>query len=97
MNTFDDSIKNSAIEFHLLRERAENKTLFDQAVEWMRNMRFKADIAKGRTLSRNGEIARFINYDWSDEYNQNPHFVFHDFFKPHLLNKYSRFVRGVDA
>lgn len=94
--TFDQSIQHSATEFYLLRERAENQTAFDQAVEWMRNMKFRADIAKGYTRNRDGVAAFWPSYDWAAQYAEHPHFVFYDFFRGHLMNKYSRLLRGLE-
>ena len=94
--SFTDSENLSATELHLLRERAENKPLFDEAVAYMKRMNFRADIARGCTRNKDGIVAQFVNYDWAQEYADYPHFVFHDFFRGHLLNKYSRLVRGLD-
>lgn len=94
---FSDAAIHSATELHLLRERAENKALFDKAVEWMNRMKFRADIKRGCTRNMHGVAAQFGNYDWAQEYVDHPHFVFYDFFSGHLLNKYSRLLRGLDG
>ena len=94
--TFDESTQRSATEFHLLRERAENKTLFDQAVEWMQRNKFRADLKRGCVRSVDGVQSQFVGYDWAHQYAEHPHFVFYDFFRGFLLNKYSRMVRGLD-
>jgi len=94
--TFDQSIQHSATEFYLLRKRAENQTAFDQAVEWMRSMKFRADLEKGYTRNRDGVAAFWRSYDWAARYTEYPNFVFQDFFRGHLMNKYSRLLRGLD-
>ena len=94
---FNDAATHSATELHLLRERAESKFLFDKSVEWMNRMKFRADIKRGYTRNKDGVVAQYVNYDWSDEYVMHPYLVFHDFFRGHLLNKYFRLCRGLDA
>lgn len=94
---FNDAASHSATELHLLRERAENQFLFDKAVEWMDRMRFRADLKRGCTRNKHGVVAQYNNYDWAQQYVDHPHFVFHDFFRGHLLNKYSRLLRGLDG
>jgi hypothetical protein len=42
--TFVESIEKSATEFYLLRQRAENETVFDKAVEWMTKNSFVCDM-----------------------------------------------------
>ena len=95
--TFNDAASASATEFYLLRERADSQYLFDKAVEWMDKMKFRADIKRGYTRNRDGVVAFWPNYDWAHQYVEHPHFVFHDFFRGHLLNKYSRLLRGLDG
>jgi len=96
MISFSDACSHSATEFYLLRERAENQYLFDRAVEWMDRMRFRADIKLGIARNKDGVVSRFANYDWSQQYKDHPNSVFFDFFRPFLLNKYSRLLRGLD-
>lgn len=93
--TFNQSIDLSAHEFSLLRQRAEDKRAFDQACEQMRKERYTADTKTGITKNRSGVVGQFVSYDWAVDYEANPHFVFFDFFRGHLLNKYSRIIRGV--
>jgi len=92
--TFQESIKKSATEFYLLRQRAENETVFDEAVEWMTKNSFVCDLSKGSVKSKQGFISQFTAYDWEHEYEINPHFVFYDFFRGPLLTKYQRILRG---
>jgi hypothetical protein len=92
--TFQESIKKSSTEFYLLRQRAENEALFDQAVEWMTKNSFVCDLSKGSVKSKEGFVSQFTNYDWAHEYETNPHFIFYDFFRGPLLVKYSRLLRG---
>lgn len=94
---FNDAASHSATELYLLRERAENQFLFDKAVEWMDRMKFRADTKRGCTRNKDGVQAQFVNYDWAQQYVDHPSFVFHDFFRGHLLNKYSRLLRGLDG
>lgn len=94
--SFNDACNHSATEFYLLRQRAENKFLFDKAVEWMDRTRFSADTKRGTTRNTNGVIAQFLTYDWAQQYDKFPNLIFFDFFRPHLLNKYSRMLRGLD-
>lgn len=95
--TFDQSIEQSATEFHLLRERAEDQAAFDQAVESMRTERWTCNVKTGTTRNRDGVMAQFIAYDWADTYAANPAHVFYDYFRGALLNKYSRILRGLEA
>jgi hypothetical protein len=95
--TFDQAIEQSATEFHLLRERAENKTAFDQAVERMRTERWTCNVKTGATRNRDGIMAKFTAYDWSDNYAERPETIFNDYFAGSLMNKYSRLMRGLDA
>jgi hypothetical protein len=92
--TFQESIEKSATEFYLLRQRAENKAVFDKAVEWMTKNSFVCDLSKGSVKSKQGFISQFTAYDWEHEYEINPHFVFYDFFRGPLLTKYQRILRG---
>lgn len=94
--TFQQAIERSGTEFHLLRERAENPAAFDQAVERMISERFACDTASGTTRNRDGVQAQFVAYDWANDYEKHPNFVFYDFFRGFLLNKYSRILRGLD-
>lgn len=94
--TFEESMQKSATEFYLLRQSAENKEAFDKAVEWMSKKKFIADIENGTVRNKDGFVSQFTNYVWSKDYFDNPHFIFYDFFRPNLMNKYSRIIRGVD-
>lgn len=95
--SFDKACKLSATEFHLLAARAEDPGLFAHAVERMGAERWTCDTETGVCRNRDGAVSRFPNYDWAAEYDSAPHFIFYDFFRGPLLNKYSRLVRGVDA
>ena len=94
--TFDQALALSATEFHLLRERAAQRDAFDRAVERMRAERWACDPSTGTVRNRGGVRAQFTAYDWGAEYVAHPHFIFYDFFRPHLMNTYSRIVRGID-
>ena len=96
MVSFTDACSRAAEEFNLQRERAENKYLFDKAVDWMERMKYRADIKRGIVRDEDGVVKRFAEYDWSHQYEENPHHVFYDFFLGDLLNKYGRLLRGVD-
>lgn len=94
--TFEQSIEQSATEFYLLRQRAIDVDAFDRATEAMRAERYVVDITKGIVRNRNGFVSSFTNYDWAHEYGAAPHFVFYDFFRGLLLNKYDRNLRGLN-
>lgn len=93
--SFGKACELSATEFYLLRERAENPASFDLAAQQMMDEGWTCDTAKGTTRNNHGVQAHFVGYDWGAEYDAHPHFVFYDFFRGHLLNKYSRVLRGV--
>lgn len=94
--SFDQACERSATEFYQLRKASPSIEAFDRACDWMRNQKFRADTTKGRTVSREGTMAQFVAYDWAADYEAHPSFVFYDFFRGFLLNKYSRIMRGLD-
>lgn len=93
--SFKDSLYHSAHEIAFLRNSVERKDVFDKAVESMVKEKFIADTDKGTTRNVNGVVGQFINYDWANEY-EHLNLVFYDFFRPHLMNKYFRMLRGLD-
>lgn len=96
MITFDAAIDLARDEFDTLRDSVEDKTAFDRAVDWMRKSRFTANLDTGTVLNRDGVRAQFLTYDWADNYAIHPEQIFLDFFQGFLMNKYTRFVRGID-
>lgn len=94
--TFDQALDLSATEVHLLRARADDPDAFDRAMARMRAERWSCDTRTGVTRNRDGVQAYFSAYDWGAEYAAHPQFIFNDYFRGPLLNKYSRIVRGVD-
>jgi hypothetical protein len=94
--TFKQSIEYSATEFYMLRQRAENKDLFDKAVDWCVNQKFICDLKMGSVKSKEGFFSQFVNYDWSKMYDDAPNSIFHDFFKSPLLTRYQRLLRGLE-
>jgi len=94
--TFEQSIEHSATEFYLLRERADDKNAFDEAVSWAINHRLVCDTKIGLVKSRQGVESQFSKYDWAEHYEEHPSLVFYDFFRGLLLNKYSRIVGGLN-
>jgi len=89
--SFADSLRHSAMEFHLLRERALYKDIFDAATESMKN--YIADIDTGILYHKGKWVQKYVNYDWAQQYHETPHLIFHDFFKPDLLNNYQKTLR----
>lgn len=92
---FEQAIEYSATEFYMLRQRAENKDLFDKAVNWCVNQKFVCDIDKGSVKSKDGFFSQYVNYDWGDIY-EHRNCIFHDFFKSPLLTRYQRLLRGTE-
>ena len=75
---------------------AKNKELFEKAKIWMKSQSFVANIAQGSLSGKNGILSQFVSYDWIEFYIEHPEWVFFDYFKPVLMNKYDRLLRGVD-
>ena len=96
MITFDRAVDLARNEFDSLRDGVEDKVAFDKSVAWMRACRFSANLETGTTHSQNGVESQFLTYDWASNYTQHPEHIFFDFFRGSLMNKYSRFVRGID-
>lgn len=71
--------------------------LFDKAVEHHVKRGLRADIKAGITRDREGIKSRFVNYNWAAQYQNAPHFVWFDFFRPAILNSCSRLSRGLGA
>lgn len=95
--TFEQSTQHSAHEFGNLQDLAISPELFALAVRRMTSEKWRADIDNGVTLKGAEVAAKYVGYDWGDEYKQYPNLVFHDFFKGPLMNYYSRLFRGVDT
>ncbi len=93
--TFEQSINLSSTEFYLLRERAENKTIFDQAVQWMISNKFKCNVELGTVHNKQGFVSSFSAYDWADDYKEQPSLIFYDFFRGCLLNKYIKLIKHI--
>lgn len=79
-----------------LHKKATDKTALNKALEWMRKNRFVADTERGITRSCDGIESQFSDYYWKEFYKESPHWIFYDYFMGIVLNKYSRFVRGID-
>ena len=94
--TFDAAIDLARDEFDTLRNSVGDKTAFDRAVDWMRKSRFTANLDTGTVRNRDGVRSQFLTYDWADNYAIHPEHIFFDFFRGELMNKYTRFVRGID-
>lgn len=94
MVTFSQAIDSAPIAFYMLRNRVENKSAFDEAVEFMRHQKYKACTKTGITRNKDGNQSRFLDYTWGQDYDSMPHFVFFDFFQGILLNKYWRILHG---
>lgn len=96
--TFREAVDLAPSQFHALGRRAERPDLFDKAMAYMERKRFRCNIQTGTTTNVHGWMAGFVRYTDEDraQYEQNPHFIFHDFFGPHLRTKYGRLVEGID-
>lgn len=70
--------------------------IFDKAVAHHSALRLVADIEKGSTKNRHGFVSQFAGYDWQKVYEDAPHFVYFDFFRPAILNSCGRIDRGME-
>lgn len=94
--SFDEACAAASAQFEALRQSAGSSQLFERAVEFMRAERWCCDLRTGTTYNRDGWQARFLDYDWSARYFENPSEVFFDFFRGPLANQYSRLQRGLE-
>lgn len=98
--TLDQAMQLSDTVVYLDKQKADKQYgpgLFDQAVKHHVKRGLRADIKAGTTRDRDGIKSRFVDYDWADQYQDAPHFVWFDFFLPAILNSCSRLSRGLNA
>lgn len=92
--TLAQAMEAAATAVYLDRQKAP--ALFDKAIEHHVARGLRADVAKGTTRDRDGWRSGFVAYDWAATYEEAPHFVYWDFFRPAILNSVSRLERGLN-
>ena len=94
--TFEEAADLARRQVQELTDRAQHPDAMAQAMRWAHKT-LRADTHTGTTYEGRSVSGQFVAYDWAADYLAQPSSIFHDFFRPLLLNKYQRIVNGYDA
>lgn len=92
-----DSAATAVYQDRIKADQQFGKGLYDQAVIHHTKRNLRANVTLGGTKDRDGFCSQFVDYTWSHVYDEAPHHVYFDFFRPSLLNSVSRLSRGLEA